>query len=253
MWKRKPSRQTLSVLDCLGAPRPIGSMDSRLPNVPDSIRIALSDPHPPGRARPAGSRVAGACAGRPPAAPCLPHPARRAEGAGRDCCTVSEEYVAGGAIMSTGHIISRAAILLARRVGGPERDEWIRAMAAEWNERETGKMRWALGCLGAVLLDRLVRERKVAAAIALAAPVMVLCDTLTMNAPRSGFTRSSCRYSGVDGRLSAQPDSRAVRTWLGNALARPNTCAARWRLAFCSPRLRLRRCSSVRRRSTGCE
>ncbi len=84
--------------------------------------------------------------------------------------------------MSAGHSISRASILFARRVGGPERDEWVRAMAAEWNERETGKVRWALGCLGAVLLDRAFRERKVAAAIALSAPVMILCNTLTMSA-----------------------------------------------------------------------
>lgn len=84
--------------------------------------------------------------------------------------------------MTRGRWISKAAILLARRIGGAERDEWVRAMAAEWDALERGKSAWALGCLGAALRDRLWRERRFLAAIIVAIPATLAWSSGFMTA-----------------------------------------------------------------------
>lgn len=87
--------------------------------------------------------------------------------------------------MTRGHLVSKAAILLARRIGGAERDDWVRAMAAEWDALDNGKTRWALGCLAASLRDRLRRERRFIAAMLLAVPGVYIWSAtfMTLVAP----------------------------------------------------------------------
>lgn len=82
--------------------------------------------------------------------------------------------------MRSGYFVSEAAILLARKVGGPERDEWVRAMAAEWDALEHGKTWWALGCLGASLHDRLWREWHPVAAALGAMPLIAGWNTVAI-------------------------------------------------------------------------
>jgi hypothetical protein len=79
-----------------------------------------------------------------------------------------------------GHLVSKAAIRLARKVGGSERDEWVRAMAAEWDALDRGKTSWALGCLVAAVRDRLRREWRFLAALVLAVPAAYLCNGILM-------------------------------------------------------------------------
>jgi hypothetical protein len=75
--------------------------------------------------------------------------------------------------MRHSHLVSKTAILLARRIAGAERDDWIRAMAAEWDAVEHGKTWWALGCLGGALRDRLRREWRPAALAVGVMPLIV--------------------------------------------------------------------------------
>jgi hypothetical protein len=82
--------------------------------------------------------------------------------------------------MSMTDTISRTAMLLARRIAGAERDDWVRAMAAEWDALESGKIRWALGCLGAAAHDRVRREWRTIALMVAALPVLVVWSTLAM-------------------------------------------------------------------------
>ena len=53
---------------------------------------------------------------------------------------------------------TRSILLLADRIAGPERREWIAAMAAETEAAGRHGAGWALGCLAAALRDRLERD-----------------------------------------------------------------------------------------------
>lgn len=82
--------------------------------------------------------------------------------------------------MIRGHMISKAAILLARRIAGPGRDEWVHAMAAEWDALEAGRTAWALGCLGAALRDRLGRERRFVSVMLVSVPAAMIWSAMAM-------------------------------------------------------------------------
>jgi len=82
--------------------------------------------------------------------------------------------------MTGSYLISKSAILLARRIAGRERDEWVRAMAAEWDALEHGKAWWALGCLGAAIGDRLKREWRPATLAVGVMPLIVAWSGLAM-------------------------------------------------------------------------
>jgi len=82
--------------------------------------------------------------------------------------------------MTRGHHVSKAAILLARRIAGKEREEWVRAMAGEWDALDRGKTRWALGCLAAAVTDRLGREWRFLAAMLAAVPAAFICNGVLM-------------------------------------------------------------------------
>lgn len=84
--------------------------------------------------------------------------------------------------MTRGHTVSKAAFLLARRIGGRKRDEWLRAMAGEWDALEHGKAWWALGCLGAAVRDRLWRERGLIPALVGSVIAVFVCNNWAMNA-----------------------------------------------------------------------
>jgi hypothetical protein len=73
--------------------------------------------------------------------------------------------------MNNASFAARCVIRLADLVAGAERGEWIAAMAGE--TAAGGGTRWALGCLGAALAERLGREWRFILALALA-PLLAL-------------------------------------------------------------------------------
>lgn len=83
--------------------------------------------------------------------------------------------------MSGLNSVTRLILRLANRIAGPERREWVLAMAAEVDAADEHGVGWALGCLGAAVKDRTVRDRRFFLALAtLPALVLVLLVPLSM-------------------------------------------------------------------------
>lgn len=70
--------------------------------------------------------------------------------------------------------VSRLILRLANRIAGPERREWVLAMAAEVDAADERGVGWALGCLGATLKDRIVRDRWFVLALAALPPLALI-------------------------------------------------------------------------------
>jgi hypothetical protein len=60
---------------------------------------------------------------------------------------------------------ARLALRLANRIAGPDRQDWLLAMAAETDAADRHGTAWALGCLYAAWKDRLARDRWFVAAL----------------------------------------------------------------------------------------
>ena len=66
---------------------------------------------------------------------------------------------------------------LARRIAGRERAEWADAMAAEAEAAGAQSTSWALGCVAAIMRDRLARERRLILSILLI-PIAAMIFTI---------------------------------------------------------------------------
>ncbi len=69
--------------------------------------------------------------------------------------------------MSGLSLFARLLLRLANWIAGPERQEWVLAMASETDAAGRHGTRWAFGCLRAALRDRLTRDGRFYAALAL--------------------------------------------------------------------------------------
>lgn len=78
---------------------------------------------------------------------------------------------------------------IARWIAGPSRAEWADAMAAEANAAGTASTRWALGCVGAMLVDRTRREARSIACI-LILPLFVHCLQYALFFPTAAIYRA---------------------------------------------------------------
>lgn len=76
---------------------------------------------------------------------------------------------------------TRSILMLADRIAGPKRGEWLAAMAAETEAAGRHGTEWALGCLVAALRDRFARDRWFwAALVGLPALALILAVALSL-------------------------------------------------------------------------